>query len=127
MNFIRGMLLLTGLVVLLTTVLLQFTGDRLIHSYIWYMLVFFVFVTCFAHYVAQLGLKHDSENLHAYYYASMGVRMVFCIIAIYVYRYFHEEHLVQFVINFFVLYFIFTGFEIYALLSNLRQNSKKHA
>ncbi|RNI23513.1 hypothetical protein EFB08_18435 [Rufibacter latericius] len=127
MSFFRGMLLLTGLLVLLVTVLQLFTGARLIHFYIWYMLGFFVFLTGFAHYIAYLGLKHDSENLHAYYFASMGVRMVFSIIAVFVYRYFHAEQLVQFVLNFFALYFIYAGFEIYALLSNLRQNSKKHA
>ncbi|ALI99196.1 hypothetical protein [Rufibacter tibetensis] len=127
MNFIRGMLLLTGLVILLIIALLQFTGDGLVHSYIWLMLGFFVFVTCFSHYVANLGLRHDSENLHAYYFASMGIRMVLSIIVVFVYRYFHEEQVVQFVINFFVLYFIYTAFEIYALLSNLRRNSKKHA
>ncbi|WP_246849892.1 hypothetical protein [Rufibacter roseolus] len=121
------MILLTGLLVLLITVLLMFTGDTVVHSYIWYMLCFFVFVTGFAHYVAFLGLKNDSGNLHAYYFAAMGVRMVFSIIAVFVYRYFHAEGLVQFVSNFFALYFIYTGFEIYALLSNLRQNSKKHA
>ncbi|WP_181306698.1 hypothetical protein [Rufibacter sp. XAAS-G3-1] len=121
------MLLLTGLLVLLVTVLSIATGDQLIHSYIWYMLGFFVFLTCFAHYVSNLGLAHDSENLHAYFFASMGVRMVFSVIAVFVYRYFHAQQLVQFVLNFFALYFIYAGFEIYALLSNLRQNSKKHA
>jgi uncharacterized membrane protein HdeD (DUF308 family) len=121
------MLLLTGGLVLLITLLNMVAGDQLIHSYIWYMLGFFVFLTGFAHYVSYLGLRHDSENLHAYFFASMGVRMVFSIIAVFVYRYFHTEELVQFVLNFFVLYFIYAGFEIYALLSNLRQNSKKHA
>ncbi|WP_242693219.1 hypothetical protein [Sabulibacter ruber] len=119
--------MLTGLLVLVITGLQFYTGAGLIHSYIWYMVPFFVFVTGFAHYVALLGLKHDATNLHAYYYTSMGVRMVFAIIAIFVYRYFHEEQIVQFVLNFFVLYFIYTGFEIYALLSNLRRNSKKQA
>lgn len=121
------MLLLTGLLVLLVTVLVATTGEQLVHSYVWYMLGFFVFVTSFTHYIGHLGLKHDAGNLHAYFYASMGVRMVFAIIVIFVYRYFHDEKIVQFVINFFALYFIYAGFEIYALLSNLRQNSKKHA
>ena len=119
------MLLLTGLLVLLVVALQVFTGDRLVHPYIWWVLLFFLFITFFTHYITHLGFKHDSENLHAYFYASMGVRMVFSIIAIFVYRYFHEEKVVQFVFNFFALYFIYTGFEIYALLSNLRQNSKK--
>ncbi|WP_205503561.1 hypothetical protein [Rufibacter psychrotolerans] len=119
------MLLITGVLVLLVTALVELTGDRLIHSYIWYMLAFFLFVTSFSHYVAHLGLKHDQANLHVYYFTSMGVRMVFCIIAIFLYRFYHEEQVMQFVFNFFVLYFTYTAFEIYALLSNLRRNSKK--
>ncbi|WP_225986519.1 hypothetical protein [Rufibacter sp. LB8] len=119
------MILLTGGLVVVISLLVGFTGYELVHTYIWYLLGFFIFLTGFAHYVAHLGLKHDSENLQAYYFSSMGLRMVFCIIVIFVYRYFHEEHIVQFVFNFFTLYFIYTAFEIYALLSNLRQNSKK--
>ncbi|MFB9863237.1 hypothetical protein EFA69_04185 [Rufibacter immobilis] len=119
------MVLITGLLVFLVSGVVLLTGDKLIHSYIWYMLGFFVFMTGFAHYVSHLGVKQDVENLHVYFYASMGVRMVFSIIAIFVYRYFHEEQVMQFVFNFFALYFIYTGFEIYSLLSNLRRNSKK--
>jgi uncharacterized membrane protein len=119
------MLLLTGVLILVVVGLQVFTGDKLVHPFIWWGLLFFSFVAIFTHYITHLGFKHDSENLHAYFYAAMGVRMVFAIIAIFVYRYFHEERLIQFVFNFFALYFIYTGFEIYALLSNLRQNSKK--
>ncbi|MGV3541433.1 MAG: hypothetical protein ACO1OQ_16575 [Rufibacter sp.] len=125
MNFIRGLGLTTVLVVLAVSVLVFLAGDRLVHPYIWWLVGFFVFITGFSHYVATLGVKHDPEHFSAFYYASMGVRMVFCIIAIFVYRYFHEERLIQFVFNFFALYFVFTAFEIYALLSNLRRNSKK--
>ena len=125
MGFIRGLVLITGLVVMVASGFIAFTGNEFIHPLIWWMVGFFVFVTGFAHYVAHMGLKHDQEHLHAYYYASMGVRMVFVIIAIFIYRYFNEERVIQFVFNFFVLYFIYTGFEIYSLLSNLRQNSKK--
>ncbi|MFC6996308.1 hypothetical protein [Rufibacter roseus] len=125
MGFVRGMVVLTGLLVLVVSVLVFFTGYTVVHEYVWWLLGFFVFLTGFAHYVAQLGLKQDSENLQAYYFSAMGLRMVFGIIAIFVYRHFHEENIVQFVFNFFALYFIYTGFEIYALLSNLRRNSKK--
>ena len=119
------MIFLTGALVLAGTGLQAFSGDRWLHPYYWWLLAFFVFLTGFAHYVSYLGLKHEAQKLFAYYFASMGLRMVFCVIAIFGYRYFHEENLVQFVLNFFALYFIYTGFEIYALLSNLRRNSKK--
>ncbi len=119
--------MVTGVLVLVASALQAFTGFEVVHPYIWWLLAFFVFVTGFAHYLANMGLKFDAEHLAAFYYTSMGVRMLFSIIAIFVYRYFHEERLVQFVLNFFALYFIYTAFEIYALLSNLRRNSKKHA
>lgn len=125
MRFTQRLLFLTGALALLAAGLLQFSGYQLVHPYVWYLLGFFVFLTGFAHYLTHLGLKHDPENFSAYYFASMGLRMVFCIIVIFMYRYYTEENLVQFVFNFFMLYFIYTGFEIHALLSNLRRNSKK--
>jgi len=55
----------------------------------------------------------------------MGFRVVLCIGVVALYAYFYKEGRLQFVFNFFALYFLFTGFEIYSLLANLRPHLKK--
>lgn len=120
MKFVRNLAILTAILCVIIGVLLQFTGYTLLHSYIWYMLLFFVFITGFTYYLTQLGYKNDPENFQVYYFASMGFRVVLSIGVVALYVWFFKEGRLQFVFNFFALYFLFTGFEIYSLLANLR-------
>ena len=124
MKFVRNLLILTAIFCAIIGALLQFTGYTLLHSYIWYMLVFFVFITGFTYYLTQLGYKNDPDNFQVYYFASMGFRMVLSLGVVALYAWFYQEGRLQFVFNFFALYFLFTGFEIYSLLANLRPHLK---
>lgn len=102
-----------------------FTGDALVHAFTWYILVFFVLVTAGTFYITRLGISYDQDNFQLYYFGSMGFRMMLSIAVVFIYVYLFSENELQFVLNFFVLYFLFTGFEIYSLLANLRPNLKK--
>nr|WP_262910420.1 hypothetical protein [Pontibacter silvestris] len=119
------MAILTVLLAVIVVVLIHLTGAVLIHSYIWYILVFFVFVTGFTFYITRIGMEQDSDNFQVYYFSAMGFRMVLCIGVVFAYAYFIGDGKLQFVFNFFALYFLYTGFEIYSLLANLRPNLKK--
>ncbi|MDX5419472.1 MAG: hypothetical protein LPK09_09660 [Hymenobacteraceae bacterium] len=125
MTFFRNLAILTAILCVAIGALLQFTGNTLVHAYIWYILAFFVFITGFTYYLTQLGYKNDPENFQVYYFASMGFRVVLSIGVVALYAYFYKEGRLQFVFNFFALYFLFTGFEIYSLLANLRPHLKK--
>ncbi|AKD02672.1 hypothetical protein POKO110462_09260 [Pontibacter korlensis] len=120
MRFTRNLAILTAILCIIIGAMLQFTGYTLLHSYIWHMLLFFVFITGFTYYLTQLGHKNDPENFQVYYFASMGFRVVLSIGVVALYVWFYKEGRLQFVFNFFALYFLFTGFEIYSLLANLR-------
>lgn len=125
MRFFRNLALLTAVICVVIGALVQFTGYTLVHPLTWYTLVFFIFITGFTYYLIELGNKNDPGSLHVYYLASMGFRMVLSLAVVALYIYFYKEHRLMFVFNFFALYFLFTGFEVYSLLSNLRPNLKK--
>jgi hypothetical protein len=124
-KFFRNLGILTAILCVVIGALIHFYGFALIHHMIWYILGFFVFVTGFTFYLTQLGYKNDPENFQVYYFASMGFLFVLSIGVISLYAYFFKEGRLQFVFNFFVLYFLYTGFEIYSLLANLRPHLKK--
>ncbi|WP_162054094.1 hypothetical protein [Pontibacter pamirensis] len=125
MKFYRDLAIITAVLCVVIGALLQFTGYALVHPLIWYTLLFFIFITGFTYYLIELGNKNDPGSLHVYYLASMGFRMVLSIGVVLLYVYFFKENRLMFVFNFFALYFLFTGFEVYSLLSNLRPNLKK--
>jgi len=124
-NFFRNLFIFSGIVGLIIGVLIYFTGYTLVHTYIWYVLAFFVFITALTFYVSRLGISYDSDNFQLYYFGSTGFRMLLSIAVVFFYVYRFSENELQFVLNFFALYFLFTGFEIYSLLANLRPNLKK--
>jgi len=124
-GFIRNLFVLTAAICAAIGLLLHYTHYTLVHPFIWYILLFFVFVTGFTYYISELGYKNDLDNFQVYYFASMGFRMVLSIGVVALYVFFYKEGRLAFVFNFFALYFIFTGFEIYSLLANLRPNLKK--
>ena len=125
MKFFRNLLIFTGLVSIGIGLLSHFTGTALVHSFIWYILIFFVVVTALAYYVSRLGVSYDPDNFQLYYFGSMGFRMILCIAFIFIYVYMYSENELQFVFNFFALYFLYTGFEIYSLLANFAPQLKK--
>ena len=125
MSFTRKLIVLTGILILLISLLNYTTEYRIVHPYIWYMLLFFVFVTGFTFYITKKGYQEDENNFQLYYFGSMAFRVVMCLGVILLYVLFKEDRHLQFAFNFFALYFIFTGFEIYCILTNLRPISKK--
>ena len=122
MKFVRNLSVLTAVLCVIIGMLLQFTGNAYVHSFIWHILLFFVFITGFTYYLTQLGYINDPDNFQVYYFASMGFRMVLSIGVVALYAWFFKDDRLSFVFNFFALYFLFTGFEIYSLLANLRPN-----
>ncbi|NEM96559.1 hypothetical protein [Pontibacter burrus] len=125
MNFFKKLVLFSVVVGLLVGALQFYTGSQLVHTHIWYLFGFMVIVTALAYYVSRLGVSYDNDNFQLYYFGSMGFRMILSIAVIFIYVFLHSENELQFVLNFFVLYFLFTGFEIYSLLANFAPQLKK--
>jgi hypothetical protein len=124
-QFAKRLSVFSGIIILLIGALVYFSDYRLVHPYVWVILVFFIFITAFTFYVTWWGASQDQDNFQLYYFASMGFRLILSIGVIFGYIYLVRERQIQFVLNFFVLYFLYTAFEIYSLLSNLRPHSKK--
>jgi hypothetical protein len=124
-KFFRNLILLTVVISIVIGILIKYSGFEFIHPLIWYTLGFFVLISGFTYYLTQLGHKNDPDNFQVYYFASMGFRFILSLGVIVLYIFFYEEGRLQFVFNFFALYFLFIGFEIYSLLANLRPHLKK--
>jgi hypothetical protein len=124
-RFAKSLSFFSGLVILLIWILINTTDYTLIHPYIWFVLVYFIFITAITFYVTWWGAREDQANFQLYFFASMGFRLMLSIGVIFLYIMLTTERQMQFVLNFFVLYFLYTAFEIYSLLTNLRPHSKK--
>ena len=125
MKFARNLALFSLFIGLIIWLLQYISEYKLVHPYVWFILAFFIFITAVTFYIIKFGLTEDENNFQLYYFGSMGFRVILSLGIVFVYVYLYKERQLQFVLNFFALYFLYTGFEIFSILTNLRPHLKK--
>ena len=90
----------------------------------WVVFIFVTGITYIAYTMKVLGLKLQAETGIIAIMASVGVKMVFSMAFVLIYSEKTGDKGGVFVANFFSLYFLFSFFELYTLLRNLRHQNK---
>ncbi|MEA5459048.1 hypothetical protein VB796_08370 [Arcicella sp. LKC2W] len=94
-----------------------------IHPQKWIILSFFFAIAYFNHILMQFGFAKNRENFVQFYLGSIVSRLVLSLVFIGTFAYLGTPDINLFIINFFVLYLCYTGFEIFGLYRNLRHFS----
>ncbi|WP_240755275.1 hypothetical protein [Pedobacter sp. SYP-B3415] len=113
---------LIGLVVLLQNLFPQ--ADLFVPKF-WLIFGFLAGITFIAYILASLGLKSKPESGIMAIMASIGLKMIFCMAFVLIYSIKAKGNQITFTLNFFSLYLLFTAFEIFCLLRNLRHQNLK--
>ncbi|WP_316822274.1 hypothetical protein [Pedobacter gandavensis] len=91
----------------------------------WLLFGFLAGITYIAYSVADLGLKRNPDVGVMAIMGSIALKMIFAMAFVLIYSLKSKENGFVFVLNFFSLYLLFSFFEIYCLLRNLRHQNKK--
>lgn len=89
-----------------------------------FLILFFVASTIAVHAVLTKAGKQKIARFSTYYLGSISVKLFIYIIFITIYAFANRETAVPFLITFLVLYFIFTFYETYSLLNDLKKQSQ---
>lgn len=102
----------------------QYIMPSWIHKSAWNILAFFIILTwitgMFSHYLLQLS----KENSVSILLGGIGVRLLSSIGFVAVMLMLGVENIILFIVNFFIIYFLYLLFDIYMLIANLRPNSR---
>jgi hypothetical protein len=90
----------------------------------WALFIFIGGITFIAYILADLGIKRSRESGVPAIIGSIAMKMFFSIAFILIYSLKGNEIGLAFLIDYFSLYFLFSAFEIYCLLRNLRHQNK---
>ncbi|QIX61959.1 hypothetical protein HER32_12490 [Hymenobacter sp. BT18] len=128
LRFLRNLLLL-GLLLYGSLYLLNARyGEAVVHPLAGYIMGYFALLTGIIYWVTARLVKANPENFMAAYFGSMVLRMFLSIGIVLVYLYRGGAHegrgTYTFLGAFFLGYFLFTGFEVWSVLTNLRPFSK---
>ncbi|MCC5945813.1 MAG: hypothetical protein JJT94_12845 [Bernardetiaceae bacterium] len=93
------------------------------HPHIWYIFAYCASLSFLSFLLTARGMQ--SQDFANYGMASTGLRLFLSVGVIVTYLMKVGESPLLFAVTFFILYFFYMGFEILALLANLRQNSEQ--
>ncbi|MBT2562940.1 hypothetical protein J7E50_24995 [Pedobacter sp. ISL-68] len=114
--------LLIGVIAVLPVV---FPDQQLFVNNFWVMFGFLAGITYVAYMLVDIGVKRDPEVGIMAIMGSIAVKMIFCMAFVLIYSIKAKGIGLVFLLNFFSLYLLFTAFEIYCLLRNLRHQNLK--
>ncbi|TKC07717.1 hypothetical protein FA047_09230 [Pedobacter frigoris] len=101
-----------------------FPGIVILAKKFWIVFGFLAGITFIAYIVADLGIKRNPEVGIMAIMGSIALKMIFSMAFVLIYSLNSKEKGMVFVLNFFSLYLLFSFFEIYCLLRNLRHQNK---
>jgi len=102
-----------------------FPEKQILVKNFWVVFGFIAGITYIAYMLVDIGIKRDPEVGIMAIMGSIAVKMIFCMAFVLVYIIKAKGNGRLFVLNFFSVYFLFTAFEIYCLLRNLRHQNLK--
>ncbi|MET4545276.1 phage shock protein PspC (stress-responsive transcriptional regulator) [Pedobacter africanus] len=103
---------------------LALPGVTLLVSKFWVLFIFLAGITFIAYILADLGMKRNPEAGIMAIMGSIALKMLFSMAFVLIYSQNTKEKGLVLVLNFFSLYLLFSFFEIYSLLRNLRHQNK---
>jgi len=89
----------------------------------WISLVYYYGLSVIIFLVSASGIKKDNKTFITRVYSSIGIRFVFSLGPLLIYLLFAKTKEMSFIISYLLFYFLFTAFEIYFLVVNLRPDS----
>ncbi len=101
-----------------------FPNTELLVDKFWVMFSFLAGITYIAYVTAYMGIKRDPQVGVMAIMGSIAVKMLFSMAFVLIYSTKAPQLGLAFLINFFSLYLLFSFFEIYCLLRNLRHQNK---
>lgn len=119
-------LIFIGVLIGITAILPSiFPAAPLFVSNFWIMFGFLAGITYIAYVLVDIGVKRDPEVGVMAIMGSIAVKMIFCMVFLLICSIKGKGIGFLFISNFFSIYLLFTAFEIYCLLRNLRHPNLK--
>jgi hypothetical protein len=105
--------LVIGLVVLL---LYLFLPPEIVSPSLPYLVIYFFIITAAVHYALVRSTAYSARRFVSYFMLATFVKFFIYIVTVFAYAYFNRSDLLPFVISFFILYILYTIFEVLAII-----------
>lgn len=101
-----------------------FLFPELVHFHKWLILGFFFLLSLVIQRIIERAAIKNPSKIMSYYFGTLLLRLLLSVLFIGYFIFIKVDDVFIFVINFFIFYLLYVGFEINSLLANLRRNSQ---
>jgi len=120
-NYIKRILVFSSLIFAIAYLIFYFAIPQFYINIFPFLLLFFVSISILAHVILTKAGKEKITRFSTFYIGSITVRLFIYTIFLIIYILADRDHAITFLISFLILYFLFTFFETYSLLKDLKQ------
>jgi hypothetical protein len=120
-NFIKRIIIFSAFISAISYFLYHFFIPKLYLQIFPFLIIFFIATSIIVHYILTKAGKQQVRKFSAFYLGSISAKLLIYIIFITIYVLVDKSTAVPFLITFLILYFLFTFFETYSLLNDLKK------
>jgi hypothetical protein len=120
----KKLFFLTLILLVFSALLEGVSGYQFLNRFTYYVIIFLAILSYFTHLLVMKGFAMTPLDAQNYFMLSSSLKIVISGIALFCYFYFIKIERVTFLLNFFLIYFVYSFFEIKTLLLSLHPNSK---
>ncbi len=125
MNYIKNLISLTLIIALIFFAAQNLQTKIHLSNLIWPALIYFLVLSYITFRITSSTVDKNNKTFITRTYSAIGIRLIFSIFPLIIYLFFYTGFELTFVLAYFLLYLLFTSFEIYFLVITLRPDSKK--
>ena len=111
--------------IILLTVFLNYFLPQFVYENIEWLILFFFLLTLISYLTITDLYNKNPKSFIMVYFTTMIIRLFISILFASVFIILDRQNIMPFSYNFLILYLLFLGFEIYAIMTNLRLQNKK--
>ncbi len=125
MNYTKKFISFTLIIALAIGLLQNIQHAIQISNLIWAALLYYFLLSYITFRITSSTVDKNNKTFITRTYSAIGIRLIFSIFPLIIYLFFYTGFELTFVMAYFLLYLLFTSFEIYFLVITLRPDSKK--
>jgi len=124
-RFTRSLVIFSTLIASIMLAIPSVNQNIQIESITWIALIYYVLLSYITFRITHSAVAKDNKTFITRTYSAIGIRFIFTLFPLIIYLLFSPERSIIFVIVYLLLYLLFTSFEIYFLVVNLRPDFNK--
>lgn len=117
-SFLLKLFIFSAVIGLISFILKWILPDDTLSPTLPFLVIYFFIISALVYYALLKSTSYSARRFVSYFMLATFIKFFIYVITVFAYAYFNRSDLLPFVISFFVLYILYTIFEVLAIIRN---------